>query len=337
MAIINYTDQLKYTGKGYIDAKMMPVKTYNDLKSIQMSQRFEGLTVVVLNDGNPQDYWLIGGITNSCWKPKTATSFEDLRLVLEDGFLKLTNAGVQLGEAIDFNEFFPTQPGTGPSEDLYIASVDYTTNDAEGHTGVFMCFTYSNETKKYLDMSQFLSATYEAGSGIVINGNVISLDEAILGRITALENSVEAINAALNEKADAAALEEVSQAVLEEKTIREAADTELSNAIEVLNTNVANVEGKITSANESIEANKTDIATNKNELAILKERVNALSSSAEGSTPDGETIGITNDEKKALYVKILKKNGNMLTIGTDSETGESGLFAGIPIFYEDEE
>lgn len=379
MAIINYTDQLKYTGKGYIDAKMMPVKTYNDLKSIQMSQRFEGLTVVVLNDGNPQDYWLVGGITNSCWKPKTATSFEDLRLVLEDGFLKLTNAGVQLGEAIDFNEFFPTQPGTGPSEDLYIASVDYTTKDAEGHTGVFMCFTYSNETKKYLDMSQFLSATYEAGSGIVIDGNVISLDEAILGRITALENSVEAINAVLDEKADAAALEEVSQAVLdektareaaissvstrieevaqevannteiapkveelsqavlEEKTIREAADTELSNAIEALNTNVANVEGKIASANESIEVNKADIATNKNELTILKERVNALSSSAEGSTPDGETIGITNDEKKALYVKILKKNGNMLTIGTDSETGESGLFAGIPIFYEDEE
>lgn len=374
MAIINYTDQIKYTGKGYLDAKMMPVKTYDDLKAIQMSQRFEGLTIVVLNDGNPQDYWLVGGITNSCWQPKTATSFDDLRLVLEDGFLKLTNDGVQLGEAVDFNEFFPTQPGTGPGEDLYIASVDYTTKDAEGNTGVFMCFTYSDETKKYLDMSQFLSATYEAGSGIVIDGNVISLDEAVLGRITVLENSIETINAVLDEKADATALEEISQAVLDEKTareeaisgvsarieevaqevannteiapkveelsqavldekaIREAADAELSTAIEALNANVANVDSKITSANEEIEKNKADIIANKVELAVLKERVNALN-----STPDGETIGITNDEKKALYVKILNKNGNMLTVDTNPETGESGLFVGIPIFYEDEE
>ena len=50
MAIINYTDQIKYAGKGYLDAKMMPVNTYDDLKKIQMSQRFEGLTVVLTNN-----------------------------------------------------------------------------------------------------------------------------------------------------------------------------------------------------------------------------------------------------------------------------------------------
>lgn len=379
MAIINYTDQIKYTGKGYLDAKMMPVNTYDDLKKIQMSQRFEGLTVVVLNNGNPQDYWLIGGITNSCWQPKTATSFEDLRIVLEDGFLKLTNAGVQLGDAVDFNEFFPSKPGTGSGDDLFIESVDYTTKDAAGKTGVFMCFTYSDGTKKYLDMSQFLSATYKAGSGIVIDGDVISLDEAVVGRITALENSIDTINAVLDEKADAVALdelsqaiideknaretaisnmstrieevaqevtdineiapkvEELSQAVLDEKAIRESADNELFAAVESLNTNVRDVDSKITSANEEIENNKTDIATNKSELATLKERVNALSAAAEGSTPDGTTIGITNDEKKTLYVKILNKNGNLLTVDTDVETGESGLFVGIPIFDEDEE
>jgi hypothetical protein len=56
MAIINYTDQLRYSGKGYIDAKMMPVKSFDDLKAFPMTQRFEGLTIVVLNDGAPQDY-----------------------------------------------------------------------------------------------------------------------------------------------------------------------------------------------------------------------------------------------------------------------------------------
>ena len=48
MAIINYTDQLKYTGKGYLDAKMMPVETVDDLKKISLTQRFEGLTITVL-------------------------------------------------------------------------------------------------------------------------------------------------------------------------------------------------------------------------------------------------------------------------------------------------
>ena len=92
MGIINYTNQLKYTGKGYLDAKMMPVETVDDLKKISLTQRFEGLTITVLNNGNPQDYWLVGGITNDKWIPKTSNNnFNDLRLVLEEGFLKLKN------------------------------------------------------------------------------------------------------------------------------------------------------------------------------------------------------------------------------------------------------
>ena len=71
MAIINYTDQLKYAGKGYLDAKMMPVQSVDDLKKIPLTQRFEGFTVTVLNNGNPQDYILVGGIANSNWVKKS--------------------------------------------------------------------------------------------------------------------------------------------------------------------------------------------------------------------------------------------------------------------------
>jgi hypothetical protein len=71
------------------------------------------------------------------------------------------------------------------------------------------------------------------------------------------------------------------------------------------------------------------------QFAILKERVNALSSASEGSTPDCKTIGITDDEQKALYVKILEKDGNLL--GVDSENGETGLYAFIPVFCDDDE
>lgn len=282
MAIINYTDQLKYAGKGYLDAKMMPVNTFDDLKSIPPTQRFEGLTVVVLNDGNPQDYWLIGGTSNSCWVPKTASNFNDLKLVLEEGFLKLMNADAQLGEAVDFNSFFPESDNV----DLYINSIDYTTENSNGENGIFMCFTYSDESKKYLDMSQFLANTYEAGDGIVINGNVISIDSAIKGKIESIETE-------LASKAD----------------IKD---------VELLEATVTEVAKDVASVSAEVNVNKANIAS-------LQERINALN--------DNKTIGITNEG--SLYVKILKKDGNLLSIG--EENGESGLCAFVPVYCEDEE
>lgn len=68
---INYTEQVKYTGKGYLDAKMQPVATKEDLMNIPRSQRFVGLTVTVLDDGTgsgPADYWLKENV--STWEPK---------------------------------------------------------------------------------------------------------------------------------------------------------------------------------------------------------------------------------------------------------------------------
>lgn len=65
MAKLNYTDQLNFTGAGYIDAKMQPVETVADLNKIPRSQRFVGLTVTVLDDGSgkPFDYWLETSVT----------------------------------------------------------------------------------------------------------------------------------------------------------------------------------------------------------------------------------------------------------------------------------
>jgi hypothetical protein len=282
MAIINYTDQLKYAGKGYLDAKMMPVNTFDDLKSIPPTQRFEGLTVVVLNDGNPQDYWLIGGTSNSCWVPKTASNFNDLKLVLEEGFLKLMNADAQLGEAVDFNSFFPESDNV----DLYINSIDYTTENGNGENGIFMCFTYSDESKKYLDMSQFLANTYEAGDGIVINGNVISIDSAIKGKIESIE-------------------------------------TELASKADIKD--VESLEATVTEVAKDVASVSAEVNVNKANIASLQERINALN--------DNKTIGITNEG--SLYVKILKKDGNLLSIG--EENGESGLCAFVPVYCEDEE
>lgn len=88
MAIINYTDQLKYTGKGYLDAKMMPVKSVSDLKSIPRTQRFEGLTITVLNDGEPMDYWLVGGTSDSNWVKKSLDTTKVENMVADEAFAR---------------------------------------------------------------------------------------------------------------------------------------------------------------------------------------------------------------------------------------------------------
>ena len=221
MGVINYSDQLKFTGKGYLDSKMMPVEKVSDLYNISITQRFEGLTITVLKDENgnskPQDYWLIGGVSNSCWVPKTVSG------------------------------------------------------------------SVSN---------------YESGNGIVIENNVISIDNEITEKIDNLEKSIET-----------------------EKMTREESINDIRTRLNTLF--------------ENVSENTKDIENNKTEINTLKERVNALSSAAEGSTPDGETIGITNDEKKALYVKILEKDGNILKV--DNNDGEKGLYASIPVFFEDDE
>lgn len=301
MGVINYTDQLRYTGKGYLDSKMMPVEMVSDLYKIPVAQRFEGLTITVLRDDNgntnPHDYWLVGGITNSKWIKKTVSgNHNNLKLVLEEGFLKLMDGSEQLGEGINLNNFFPSQPdepGEMPEDgnDMYISSVEYVTVDDRGENGVFLCFTYSDDTKKYLDMSRFLGQVYEEGSGIVINGNVISLDAAILGRIEYLEKTV----------------------------------SDNTSRIEAIQERLKEIDDLSTQLNQ----NKEITESNTERIGVLEEQVKSLTGGVEGSIPDGKTIGL-NDES-ALCVKVSSGEHNMLSIEND------GLYAIIPIYYGDEE
>lgn len=75
---ISYTDsveldgQRRWSGKGYLDAKMQPVPEFADLNDIPRAQRFIGLTVTVLNgeNGEPTEYWLKNGVSNTSWEKK---------------------------------------------------------------------------------------------------------------------------------------------------------------------------------------------------------------------------------------------------------------------------
>ena len=164
--------------------------------------------------------------------------------------------------------------------------------------GIFMCFSYTDDTKKYLNMSQFLSSIYEAGEGIVINDNIISIDDALIGRINKIETEV--------------------------KTV--------SSKIEDIKARLEN----LSKLNEIVESNTIAINKNATDITELKDKINAITSTGEGLIPDRETIGIKEDESKALYVKILNKDGNIVKVDTNND-GEVGIFASISYFEEDEE
>lgn len=82
MAVLTYSDQIVFNGRGYLDSKMQPVATLEDLQKIPRTQRFVGLTVTVLDDGSgkPQDYWIKSGVK---WVKKTITIEGNVTLPLE--------------------------------------------------------------------------------------------------------------------------------------------------------------------------------------------------------------------------------------------------------------
>ena len=95
MAIINYTNQLKFTGSGPLDVKNTPVRTYSELPSVP-AQRYVGMEVTVLNGsgGKPEEYWFIGKDKfNGTWVRKIDGFGLNLS---DDGTLTLTYNGESL-------------------------------------------------------------------------------------------------------------------------------------------------------------------------------------------------------------------------------------------------
>lgn len=73
-------NQYYSTAKGPFDSKQTPADSYAeliDLARIPRANRYPGLTVTVLNNGNPIEYWLVGGTTNAAWKIKTGNVVPD--------------------------------------------------------------------------------------------------------------------------------------------------------------------------------------------------------------------------------------------------------------------
>ena len=73
MSEVSVNSQYRLIDNNPLDVKQTPVQTVADLYKIPRAQRYEGMTVTVLDwdgSGEQWDYYLVGGTANKNWERK---------------------------------------------------------------------------------------------------------------------------------------------------------------------------------------------------------------------------------------------------------------------------
>ena len=195
MAILNYGNQFKYSGKGYIHSKMLPVGSVDELEtnvSVLSANYMPGMKVTVLNDG---EYGAMEYFLNEDYEWKRVVNLDSLTLSFDKGnydgepdteyYLQIhyTNARgelVALGEALDLSvlledveariEALENQSGDVPSVEDTNTFVENATlvTEKDGENGIFIKFDYNDGNSFYLDVTSLEPKTYANGVGILI-------------------------------------------------------------------------------------------------------------------------------------------------------------------------
>ena len=294
MAILNYGNQFKYSGKGYIDSKMTPVNSVDELeksKSILSSQYVPGMKVTVLNDG---DFGAVEYFLNENYEWKRLVNIDSLTLSLDKGQydsdtpvdyllqIHYTNANgdlVALGDALDLSSLLEDvekrldilenrEPETEPVEDTntYVVEAKLVT-EKEGENGLFMEFVYNDGKSFFSDITALEPKTYEAGVGLLIGeDNIIDIDAdwfdswfeekivVINEKISILESEVVKVNESL--KGLNTALETISGRIDKHDSDINVLNSGLASALEQISSNASVVEEVKSVANEANERSK---------------------------------------------------------------------------------
>ena len=197
MAILNYGNQFKYSGKGYIDSKMAPVKKFEDLEkniSTLASLYAPGMKVMVLEDElfGPCEYFL----TND-YEWKRVFDLDELSLSFDEGdfegndgkkeaYIQLNYKGEILGEPINISSILGDvesrldaleEKGDVEDTNTFVESAELVT-EKDGENGLFIKFLYNDGNSFYSDITALEPKTYSQGVGILIGeDNIISVNE----------------------------------------------------------------------------------------------------------------------------------------------------------------
>lgn len=320
MAILNYGNQFKYSGKGYIDAKMLPVNGVEELEtnvSILSSQYVPGMKVTVLNDG---DFGAVDYFLNEDYEWKRVVNIESLTLSLDKGnfdgdaedeaLLQLfyTNAKgdlVALGEGVDLSSLLTDVEkrieALENKEDVqvedtntYVIEANIVT-EKEGEEGLFIEYVYNNGEKFYTNITELEPKVYSAGVGILIGeDNVISVDEEWFdawfdGKTTELKTKLADLETAISE---------VNGKV-----------TTLSDNLNAISGRVTNNEEAIVSLNSNLTAALAQISENKIEIENVKVTANdAVTKANDNAT---QIVTLSEQLAKIRGVEYIKAGENV--------------------------
>ena len=329
MAILNYGNQFKYSGKGYIDSKMVPVESVDALESnvsVLSANYMPGMKVMVLNDEpfGPCEYYL-----NDSYEWKRVLDLDKITLSLDRGdfevgddrdeiYLQLNYNGEVLGTPIDLSVLLEDVEARIEAlenkENPEIPSVEDTNTfvenatlvtEKEGENGIFIKFDYNDGKSFYCDVTSLEPKTYANGMGILIGeDNVISIDETWFndwfeGKVVELNDRLAAVEGEMSEV---------------KENVRSLSDliSTISGRVDTQDGEISNVKNGLASALEQIAENKVSIEDTK-----------AL---AEGNAAEISTLA----EKLAKIRGVeYVKAGENVTVETD-EDGNVIVSAVIP-------
>ena len=330
MAILNYANQFKYTGKGYLDSKVMPVKTVDELERnvITLSSYYApGMKITVLDDG---EFGTVDYILNEKYEWKRVVDLDKLSLSLDKGdyegdskseyYLQLhyTNVNdelVALGQPLDLSilledvekriDDLEKQGGSSVEDtNTYVVKAEIVT-EKDGENGLFIQFEYNDGNVFYTDITALEPKTYAQGVGIIIGeDNVISIDESWFDEW--FENKVNGFN-------------ERFQTIEGDVETLENDLSNLSQTLTALAGNVTANTSAITNALQQIAANVTKI----NEVETVANEAKTKSSENEGK------INNLSAQLAAIRGVEYVKAGENISIA-ESEDGFVTISANVP-------
>lgn len=324
MAVINYSDQFKYAGKGYVDAKIAPVANLEDLTSISSfvlaKYYVPGMVIMVLDDGRgkgPTQYVLTNDYV---WKKYSDESnlgdMEERIDIIEENVVSLDTRINEIASKTDNND----------------KKIGVLTNKLEQIAGI---------DKLKAGKNIVFSSDDEGNMTISAEVPEIEIPEIDLteieNRIGAVEGEIDGVEIAYKAADDA--LSNRLDTLAGRMTNVESGITANAEVVQTLNNRLNEIAGIVSGNREEIKAldsvfndfaattdSKINVITG--EVETIKNRLDSITSGEGDIAVDDITIH--KDENKKLSVKISTEDGNALTVNED------GLFSsGITLSGDD--
>lgn len=327
MAILNYGNQFKYNGEGYLDSKMAPVNSVDELErnvGTLSALYVPGMKVMVLND---EPFGAVEYFLNDNYEWKRVLDLNELTLSLdkddlgndgtEETHLQLMYKGEVVGDAINLSVLLEdvekrldvlesNEGGDVADTNTFVNSAELVT-EYNGENGIFIKFVYNDGTDFAADITALEPKVYSQGVGILIGeGNVISVDEDWFAQW--FEGKVNEFNERFS-------------------TIESDIDN-INENLTTLSQSLSAISGKVDTNTSNISAALTQIAANAEKIQEAK----ALAEAAQAKANENETKVITLAEQLAEIrgVEYIKAGDNVSVVG--NEDGSVTISANVPEF-----